>query len=146
MEWAMFISVIMHNNIIKASATLALLVLSFPALAYNDVSTHARKMASIQANSKGEDQEIESAEPQGEVKYKKGDCIIATNPGDSWHGEYAWVISFGEIAGYPGENYLLLFPSYRTRDVVFGKSIDENTQLVHESLCVKAYTDTLTND
>jgi hypothetical protein len=142
MEWAMFISVIMHNNIIKALATLALLVLCFPALAYNDVSTHARKMASIQANDKEKDPE----EPQAEVKYKKGDCIIATNPGDSWHGEYAWVISFGEIAGYPGENYLLLFPSYRSRDVVFGKNIDQSTQLVHESLCVKAYTDTLTND
>lgn len=129
---------IKNRNVIK-TVTLILTLYSLPALASNDVSNFARKMASIQAGA----QENEAATVTGEegVKYNKGDCIVATNINESWHGEYAWILGFGDIAGFPGENYLLLFPSYHSKDIVFGKEIETKTQLVHGSLCEKSYND-----
>lgn len=131
---------IKHNYIIKVSVVLLLALFSFPTLAFNDASTHARTMAIKQANGEEEEQEAVPAETEGEAKYQKGDCIVATTPSYSWHGEYAWIAGFTEIAGDEGGNYLLLFPSYHSRDVIFSKNIEQATQLVHESLCEKAYT------
>jgi hypothetical protein len=128
------------------SVVLALAVFSFPALAFNDASTHARTMAIKQANAEENEQDIAPAETEGQAEYKKGDCIVATASSYSWHGEYAWVAGFTEIADSDGEGYLLLFPSYHSRDVAFAKNIEQDTQLVHESLCEKAYTDAVRGD
>ncbi|MEQ5111228.1 MULTISPECIES: hypothetical protein [Providencia] len=70
-----------------------------------------------------------------EMKYKAGDCITPTNPEYTWHGYYASVIAAGNVDGYSGDNYVLYFPKYKSRDVIFTRSIEKETKKVNSSYC-----------
>ncbi|VTR34258.1 Uncharacterised protein [Serratia fonticola] len=60
--------------------------------------------------------------------YQAGDCITPTDPGYSWYGHVAKVVSFSEIEGYFDKNYILFFPTYKSGDVIFTTEIETQHQ------------------
>ena len=65
--------------------------------------------------------ELAVAATQDGVPYKRGDCILATEPSYSWVNHYARVEAYGSIGDFEGENYVLLFLTYQPKNVIFSK-------------------------
>ena len=72
---------------------------------------------------------------QDGVPYKRGDCILATEPSYSWVNHYARVEAYGSIGDFEGENYVLLFLTYQPKNVIFSKLIEANTVKVPSRYC-----------
>ena len=79
--------------------------------------------------------EIAVAANQDGVPYKRGDCILATEPSYSWVNHYARVEAYGSIGDFEGENYVLLFLTYQPKNVIFSRSIEANTVKVPSRYC-----------
>jgi hypothetical protein len=72
---------------------------------------------------------------QDGVPYKRGDCILATEPSYSWVNHYARVEAYGSIGDFEGENYVLLFLNYQPKNVIFSRSIEANSVKVPSKYC-----------
>ena len=79
--------------------------------------------------------ELAVAANQDGVPYKRGDCILATEPSYSWVNHYARVEAYGSIGDFEGENYVLLFLTYQPKNVIFSRSIEANTVKVPNKYC-----------
>ena len=79
--------------------------------------------------------ELAVAATQDGVPYKRGDCILATEPSYSWVNHYAQVEAYSSIDGFQGKNYVLLFLTYQTKAVIFDRSIEANTVKVPSKYC-----------
>ena len=69
-------------------------------------------------------------------KYSRGECITPTDRSYSWFGKHARVEAFSSIDGFSGENYILAFPDNVSNNSIYGKSIENNTQLVNKEYCL----------
>ena len=79
--------------------------------------------------------EMAVAANQDGTPYKRGDCILAIEPSYTWVNQFARVEAYSSIDGFPGKNYVLLFPTYRSKHVLFGRSIEANTVKVPSKYC-----------
>ena len=79
--------------------------------------------------------ELAVAANQDGVPYKRGDCILAIEPGYSWFNQYARVEAYGPIGDFEGENYVLLFLNYQPKNVIFSRSIEANSVKVPSKYC-----------
>ena len=79
--------------------------------------------------------EMAVAANQDGTPYKRGDCILAIEPSYTWVNQFARVEAYSSIDGFPGKIYVLLFPTYRSNNVLFGRSIEANTVKVPSKYC-----------
>jgi hypothetical protein len=70
-----------------------------------------------------------------ETKYKRGDCITATDPDYTWHSEVATVKGVGNIDGNRGGSYMQWFPTYKSNDIIFELDVEKHTEKAPEELC-----------
>ena len=79
--------------------------------------------------------EMAVAANQDGTPYKRGDCILAIEPSYTWVNQFARVEAYSSIDGFSGKNYVLLFPTYQTKAVIFDRSIEANTVKVPSKYC-----------
>mgnify|MGYP003386333504 CR=1 FL=1 len=69
-------------------------------------------------------------------KYERGDCITPTDKNYSWFGYVAKVEAISKIDNFSSsKNYILLFPKYRSTNVIFSRDIEFKTKKVDKKLC-----------
>ena len=79
--------------------------------------------------------EMAVAANQDSMPYKRGDCILAIEPSYSWVNQFARVEAYSSIDGFRGKIYVLLFPTYQTKAVLFDRSIEANTVKAPSKYC-----------